>query len=125
MKASTLQKSPLAAADPEDSLDLQVQSQNYLTGLMAVLACSCLSGFANVYFEVLLKGGKQTVWLRNVQLGLSGTVLGALACLLHDAQSLNQKVSVNCCWYGLYFFSFSWRAGMGFIFFSFSWRAWK
>ncbi|XP_076448251.1 UDP-N-acetylglucosamine transporter-like [Babylonia areolata] len=62
--------------------------QNHFTGLLAVLACCCLSGFANVFFELLLKGGKQSVWIRNVQLGSSGAVLGALTCLLHDGPQL-------------------------------------
>jgi len=41
-------------------------------GVAAVLASSVLSGFANVYFEKVIKNPKSdvTIWMRNVQLGL-------------------------------------------------------
>jgi hypothetical protein len=51
-----------------------------------------LSGFANVFFEMLLKGGKQSVWLRNVQLGLSGTVLGAATVWVNDGDKIATQV---------------------------------
>ncbi|KAM9844687.1 solute carrier family 35 member A3b isoform 2-T2 [Aulostomus maculatus] len=38
-------------------------------GLMAVLIACISSGFAGVYFEKILKETKQSVWVRNIQLG--------------------------------------------------------
>ncbi|KAM4663895.1 UDP-galactose translocator [Discoglossus pictus] len=62
--------------------------QNYFVGLVAV-AVSCLSsGFAGVYFERILKGSSASVWLRNVQLGIFGTVLGLLAMWQQDGASV-------------------------------------
>ncbi|XP_032775986.1 UDP-N-acetylglucosamine transporter isoform X3 [Strigops habroptila] len=40
-----------------------------LVGLMAVLIACFSSGFAGVYFEKILKETKQSVWIRNIQLG--------------------------------------------------------
>lgn len=43
----------------------------WLIGVAAVLASSLLSGFANVYFEKVVKQKTEvTIWVRNVQLGL-------------------------------------------------------
>ncbi|KAL8581938.1 hypothetical protein ACOMHN_027920 [Nucella lapillus] len=66
-------------------------AQSPVLGLAAVIACCCLSGFANVFFEMLLKGGKQTVWMRNIQLGLSGIILGALAVWIHDGGKIRDQ----------------------------------
>lgn len=40
-----------------------------LVGLLAVLVACFSSGFAGVYFEKILKETKQSVWVRNIQLG--------------------------------------------------------
>ncbi|XP_074055543.1 LOW QUALITY PROTEIN: UDP-galactose translocator [Macrotis lagotis] len=52
------------------------EGQNPGMGLAAVVASCLSSGFAGVYFEKILKGSSGSVWLRNVQLGLFGTLLG-------------------------------------------------
>lgn len=54
------------------------QHQNALVGMVAVIVSCLMSGFAGVYFERILKGSKQSVWLRNVQLGFLGTILGKI-----------------------------------------------
>ena len=38
-------------------------------GVVAVLVACVSSGFAGVYFEKILKETKQSVWIRNIQLG--------------------------------------------------------
>lgn len=50
--------------------------QNLLVGMTAVIVSCMMSGFAGVYFEKILKGSPQSVWLRNVQLGFLGTIIG-------------------------------------------------
>uniref|UniRef100_A0A8C3SN02 Solute carrier family 35 member A2 n=1 Tax=Chelydra serpentina TaxID=8475 RepID=A0A8C3SN02_CHESE len=49
---------------------------SYAAGLAAVVVSCLSSGFAGVYFEKILKGGAASVWLRNVQLGVFGSLLG-------------------------------------------------
>ena len=50
--------------------------QNVYIGMLAVISSCLMSGFAGVYFEKILKGSVQSVWLRNVQLGFLGTIIG-------------------------------------------------
>uniref|UniRef100_A0A8C0H8L1 Solute carrier family 35 member A2 n=1 Tax=Chelonoidis abingdonii TaxID=106734 RepID=A0A8C0H8L1_CHEAB len=51
---------------------------SYAVGLVAVVVSCLSSGLAGVYFEKILKGSSASVWLRNVQLGIFGTLLGLL-----------------------------------------------
>lgn len=55
-----------SAAAPEKET-LSAGSQ--VVGVTAVLVACCSSGFAGVYFEKILKETKQSVWVRNIQLG--------------------------------------------------------
>ncbi|KAK3101310.1 hypothetical protein FSP39_002590 [Pinctada imbricata] len=64
---------------------------NPLVGLAAVLISCLMSGFAGVYFEKILKGTKQSIWLRNVQLSVLGVVIGAITMLVKDGEKLWAK----------------------------------
>lgn len=56
----------------------EAAKSNSLAGLVSVM-CGCLtSGFAGVYFEMLLKSSKASVWLRNIQLSLIGLCISAV-----------------------------------------------
>lgn len=44
-------------------------ANSQFVGLMAVLMACVSSGFAGVYFEKILKETRQSIWVRNIQLG--------------------------------------------------------
>lgn len=54
------------------------EKRNAVVGLSAVLAACCSSGAAGVYFEMVLKNAKTSVWVRNIQLSLFGVAIGLL-----------------------------------------------
>lgn len=60
---------------------------NQLVGVVAVLASSLLSGFANVYFEKLVKTTPASIWVRNIQLAVF-TVPQGLALSLKDRATI-------------------------------------
>ncbi|XP_051865732.1 UDP-galactose translocator isoform X2 [Pristis pectinata] len=68
-----------------------VPGQSYLLGLLAVVVSCISSGFAGVYFERILKGSSASIWLRNVQLGLFGTLLGLGALWSKDGPAVAEK----------------------------------
>jgi solute carrier family 35 (UDP-sugar transporter), member A1/2/3 len=53
---------------------------NSLAGLISVLLGCVTSGFAGVYFEMVLKSSKASIWLRNIQLSVIG---GTLSIVRH------------------------------------------
>ena len=65
--------------------------QKPLLGLVAVLISCLMSGFAGVYFEKILKGTKQSLWLRNVQLSVLGIVIGAITMQIKDGEKLAKE----------------------------------
>lgn len=65
--------------------------QNALVGLAAVITACVMSGFAGVYFEKILKGTQQSVWLRNVQLGGIGTLVGYVTLECTDGAAVREK----------------------------------
>jgi UDP-sugar transporter A1/2/3 len=82
----------LVQVQPTDSSQSNVPvKQNPFLGLVAVLVQCCLSGFAGVYFEKILKGTKQSIWLRNVQLGVIGSIIGFVTMEINDGQKVSEK----------------------------------
>ncbi|KAM4605094.1 solute carrier family 35 member A3b isoform 2-T2 [Polymixia lowei] len=61
-----------------------------LVGVMAVLTACLSSGFAGVYFEKILKQTKQSVWVRNIQLGVFGFAFGLMGMLVYDGQKVRE-----------------------------------
>ena len=61
---------------------------NPFEGLMAVLTVCVMSGFACVYFEKMLKGARQSVWLRNVQLSMVGVGVGSLTSVIKEGDTI-------------------------------------
>jgi len=66
------------------------QQSTYL-GSIATLMAAMTSGFAGVYFEKMLKGSTASIWLRNIQLGLSGALFGALIAYMNDGSLIAER----------------------------------
>ena len=65
--------------------DVDNEHEKQVVGLLAVL-CACFSsGFAGVFFEMLVKTGAQpSVVIRNLQLGMFSLIFGAFAVIYND-----------------------------------------
>ncbi|XP_023148324.1 solute carrier family 35 member A3b isoform X4 [Amphiprion ocellaris] len=74
-----------------DAEEKALSAGSQFVGLMAVLMACVSSGFAGVYFEKILKETKQSVWVRNIQLGLFSFVLGFIGMMVYDGQSVRQS----------------------------------
>lgn len=61
--------------------------QNPIIGLLAVLTSCVSSGFAGCYFEKILKGTDADMWVRNLQLGISGSLFSFLA-MFYDRHAI-------------------------------------
>ncbi|KAH8555532.1 nucleotide-sugar transporter [Umbelopsis sp. PMI_123] len=59
-------------------------TQNQTVGLLAVMASCISSGFAGCYFEKILKSSNTSMWIRNIQLGISGAIFSFVAVMLYD-----------------------------------------
>jgi len=65
--------------------------QSKVIGFAAALTACCLSGFAGVYFEKILKGSDVSVWMRNVQLALLSVPLGLITSYAKDGAQISDK----------------------------------
>ena len=74
--SSSLGSADVAAAAEEE--EEEAKRSNSLLGLLAVAAACCSSGLAGVYFEMVLKNAKTSLWVRNCQLSVFGAILGLL-----------------------------------------------
>eukprot|EP01084_Bolivina_argentea_P166960 289847_1 len=54
--------------------------RNPMMGIICVLCACCTSGFSGVYMEIQLKGSKQSLYVKNIQLAM----FGALSCLINS-----------------------------------------
>ncbi|KAM6919022.1 solute carrier family 35 member A3b [Xenentodon cancila] len=89
MAGVTLVQWPTQSNGDSEQKILTAGSQ--FVGVMAVLMACVSSGFAGVYFEKILKETKQSVWLRNIQLGLFSLVFGFVGMMVYDSQSIRQS----------------------------------
>lgn len=89
MAGVTLVQWPTESEGDSEQKILTAGSQ--FVGLMAVLMACVSSGFAGVYFEKILKETKQSVWVRNIQLGLFGFVFGFLGMMVYDGQRVSES----------------------------------
>ncbi|XP_019357222.1 PREDICTED: UDP-N-acetylglucosamine transporter isoform X1 [Gavialis gangeticus] len=79
---------------PSDSQTLtakELSAGSQFVGLMAVLIACFSSGFAGVYFEKILKETKQSVWIRNIQLGFFGSIFGLMGVYIYDGELISKN----------------------------------
>ena len=65
-------------ADTDDIKKSNDDAGHKLLGFGAVVTACVLSGMAGVYTEKVLKTTRASLWLRNIQMGISGTLLSAI-----------------------------------------------
>jgi len=65
--------------------------QNRFLGLIAVIISCCMSGFAGVYFEKILKGSDVSVWMRNVQLSVLGVPFALCTTFISDYSKVMER----------------------------------
>ncbi|XP_066536875.1 solute carrier family 35 member A3b [Hoplias malabaricus] len=69
----------------------ELTTGSQFAGLLAVLVACFSSGFAGVYFEKILKESKQSVWIRNIQLGMFGLVFGLAGMFIYDGKRVMES----------------------------------
>mmetsp|Transcript_26763 Transcript_26763/g.25632 ORF Transcript_26763/g.25632 Transcript_26763/m.25632 type:complete len:329 (+) Transcript_26763:168-1154(+) len=65
-----------------------------LAGVVSVLLGCLTSGFAGVYFEMVLKSSKASIWIRNIQLSIIGIFMSMAACYARDYTELLKRGSL-------------------------------
>nr|AKN21637.1 slc35a-1 [Schmidtea mediterranea] len=71
--------------------NINLSFSGQMIGLLSVLMACVSSGFAGVYFEKILKGSSPSIWMRNIQLGLFGSVLGLFGVLVTDWSEIRKS----------------------------------
>lgn len=84
----TMVQSQSVSSAPPPLADGAVQSP--WIGLLAVVTSCVSSGFAGCYFEKILKTSETSMWVRNIQLGISGAFFSLLGMLVYDMEPLRQ-----------------------------------
>lgn len=70
----------------------KAEHENTTAGFIAVLLAACTSGFSGVWFEKILKGSTTSLWMRNIQMGVSSLIIGFLGVFLSsDRESVVQN----------------------------------
>lgn len=74
-----------------DKKTTEEDQKNALFGLFCVVMACLLSGLAGVYFEKILKNSKVSIWVRNIQLGLFGTIFALITVYTTDYDVIKTK----------------------------------
>lgn len=65
--------------------------QNPLVGFGAIFIAVLCSGFAGVYFEKVLKSSDTSLWVRNIQMYLSGIIVTLIGVYVSDGIEIKEK----------------------------------
>lgn len=83
-----VQLQQIGAPKPRDTM----HEQRPMLGFIAILVACCLSGFAGVYFEKILKNTAEvSLWLRNIQLSAIAIPFGLVQVFMTDFNTINEK----------------------------------
>ncbi|RUP18953.1 nucleotide-sugar transporter-domain-containing protein [Jimgerdemannia flammicorona] len=83
--AAVIRADAAAAAQTTATL---LAAQNPLVGLLAVVTSCVSSGFAGCYFEKILKTSDTSMWVRNIQLGISGALFSFIGIFVYDRERI-------------------------------------
>lgn len=72
------------------STELSSGQDVYLGVVCVVIAC-ITSGFAGVYFELVLKSSTTSLWVRNVEMALIGIVISLPSTLYYDGDLIRER----------------------------------
>lgn len=75
---------------PAEATKVQID-QNPFVGFMAIAIAVLCSGFAGVYFEKVLKSSDTSLWVRNIQMYLSGIVVTLIGVFMNDGANVMEK----------------------------------
>ncbi|XP_054827745.1 CMP-sialic acid transporter [Eublepharis macularius] len=75
---------------PAQATKVQVE-QNPLIGFGAIAVAVLCSGFAGVYFEKVLKSSDTSLWVRNIQMYLSGIAVTLAGVYMYDGTQVMEK----------------------------------
>lgn len=101
----------LAQTEPTNPASTGGHEQSKLIGFGAALTACVLSGFAGIYFEIILKvilltiaafkvinhnyvlmqGSNVSLWMRNIQLSILSIPFGLFTCLVYDWTAVTTK----------------------------------
>ncbi|KAI8334056.1 nucleotide-sugar transporter-domain-containing protein [Blakeslea trispora] len=88
MGVTLVQSQSMSASNNHGMDEILLAPQNPLIGFLAVITSCVSSGFAGCYFEKILKTSETSMWIRNIQLGISGTLFSLVGMLMYDIQPI-------------------------------------
>ncbi|XP_040284679.1 CMP-sialic acid transporter [Bufo bufo] len=80
----------LVQYNPAETTLVKIE-QNHWLGFGAVAVAVLCSGFAGVYFEKVLKSSDTSLWVRNIQMYISGIIVTLAGVFLTDGQAVIEK----------------------------------
>ncbi|KAA8583047.1 hypothetical protein FQN60_015593 [Etheostoma spectabile] len=75
---------------PAEATKVQIE-QSPFVGFIAIAIAVICSGFAGVYFEKVLKSSDTSLWVRNIQMYLSGIVVTLIGVFMNDGEKILEK----------------------------------
>ncbi|TDH00586.1 hypothetical protein EPR50_G00189940 [Perca flavescens] len=76
---------------PAEATNVQQIEQSPFVGFVAIAIAVICSGFAGVYFEKVLKSSDTSLWVRNIQMYLSGIVVTLIGVFMNDGEKVLEK----------------------------------